>query len=86
MHKMTLPLHISSVLVAYSVFGVSHLLLPRTASISDQGIVVASAIAVFAGMGFVTGLLLMFRKRGRTENIILAISTIAAFLLLVLTA
>jgi hypothetical protein len=39
-------------------------------------------VAIFAFMGFITGLGLMARRSGKDESVGLAVSTVASFLLL----
>jgi hypothetical protein len=84
MNRMILSLHVASVLAAYSVFDLSYLVLPRTTNISSQRIAVVSAVVILAGTACLTGFLLMIRRPGESESIALAVSTVAAFLLLAL--
>jgi hypothetical protein len=84
MNRMLLTLHVASVFAAYAVFGLSYLVLPRTTNISSQRIAAVSAMVILAGTACLTGLLLMVRRPRKSESIALAVSTVAAFLLLAL--
>lgn len=84
MNRMMLTLHVASVSTAYAVFGLSYLFLPRTTNISSQRIAAVSAVVILAGTACLTGLFLMVRKPRNSESVALAVSTVAAFVLLAL--
>ena len=84
MNRMILCLHVATVLAAYSFFGLSYLFFPRTTNTTNQGIAFLSAVAILAGTACLTGLLLMVRRLGKSESVALAISTVAAAVLLAL--
>lgn len=83
-NQSMIGLHVASVLMSYFVLGLSYAMLPRTTNISSLAVAMMSAIVIMVATVFMTGILLMIRRSGKSESIALAVSTVAAFLLLVL--
>jgi hypothetical protein len=81
MNRALLILHTVSVVIAYATFALSWLYLSRTTHFRESDIVLQSVVLSLSIMGFVTGLALLFQRRGRSESVTLAASTVAAFLL-----
>ncbi len=84
MDRIVIGLHTVSVLIAYGVLGLLWLFPQRTSHTGTLSVVARWIVVTFAASGFITGLALMAKRSGRSESIILAISTVAAFLLLFL--
>lgn len=84
-NQITIGLHIAGVLTSYFVLGLSYVVLPRTTNMNSLGVALMAVVVIMAATGFLTGLLMMIRRSGQSESLALAISTVAAFILLVLT-
>jgi hypothetical protein len=80
--RVVLLLHAASIVIAYAIFGLSHLFLSRSTLPSVGKAVFNYSVPTFAFLAFMTGLGAMAARRGEYESIWLAISTVAAFLLL----
>jgi uncharacterized BrkB/YihY/UPF0761 family membrane protein len=72
------------VVVAYSLVALGYLFLPRTTYVETQKAAVGSAVVALAAMAVFTGLQLMATRSGKRESVVLALSTIAGFVLLIL--
>jgi hypothetical protein len=78
--RVFLWLHVALLVLGYCLLGIG-----RFAPLSFAvAILLVWVIRVIAGFGLVTGLALMALRRGKSESITLAVSTVAAFVLLVL--
>jgi hypothetical protein len=76
-------MHFAFVLLVYSLFGLSYWILPGTIKLGTERIIMTqSIVAIFAFMGLITGFGLMAARSGKDESIALAVSTIAALILL----
>jgi hypothetical protein len=80
--RIVLGLHGMAVLVALGLLVLSYLIPPWEMGI--WRIVIEWNVAVLAAVGVVTGFGLMALRKGPSESIWLALSTIAAFMLLIL--
>ncbi|MGA2035731.1 MAG: hypothetical protein ABSG68_26070 [Thermoguttaceae bacterium] len=80
-NEVALALHILSLAVGCPILFLFYLFPQRTSHVETIRIVGLEVIAVLFALGFMTGLAVMATKKGRSESIILAISTIFAFLL-----
>ena len=85
MTKTCLWLHIAFSVGAFALLAIRYALPPRTTYPSLQDMLLQSAVTLFAAMASITGLGEMIGRRGKSESIALACSTIAAILLLMLT-
>jgi hypothetical protein len=84
MSRKVLWLHIVSVVAAYALVAIWYTALPATTNSEPQRTAATQVVAILAATGSLTGLGLMARRSGATESIALAVSTIAAVLLLIL--
>ena len=84
--SLLLSLHAVATLLAFSIFGLAHLLLGQSTYPTLGKAVVASSLPTFAGVAFLAGLGAMAGRRGKSESMSLTASTLVAFLLLVLSA
>jgi hypothetical protein len=83
MNRVIVCLHFTFVLIALSLFGLSDRFLPDIIHLGKERMIMTQSVnAIFAFMGLITGFGLMARRSGKDESIALAVSTIAAFLLL----
>src|SRR4051812_20178868 len=73
-------LHVTCVLLSYSLVGCAYLARPRITSPVWAEHATLLAASLSAGSGCLTGLVLMACKLGKSESFALAFSTIAAFL------
>ncbi len=81
MNRMLCYLHAAAVLAAYALYMACWVILPRTVTVSARLPIVA-----FAAIGFLSGLVLLVVLRGISGiAVIVGVSTIAAFILLVLS-
>jgi hypothetical protein len=85
MTKTCLWLHIAFSVGAFALLAICYVLLSRTTHPSLQDRLLLSAVTLFAAMASITGLGEMIGRRGKSESIALACSTVAAILLLMLT-
>jgi len=81
---MLTVLHVVSTVIAYSAFGLSYFVLPRTTNVGTEKIAAVATIITFSAVASLSGLGLLVVKRDKPENIVFAVSTVAAFLLFVL--
>lgn len=79
-------LHVVFVFLGYCVVGLAYFFLPRTTNPGTESAVMSLIVGFLASLGLISGLGLMIGRRGQTESVALAISTIAAFVLLFLTS
>jgi hypothetical protein len=76
--------HVACNFIGYTLFG--SLLSPilRADDMCFVAMVVLCAIPVFGAVAFVTGIAAMAMRSGKDESLLLAFSTIAAFVLMIL--
>jgi hypothetical protein len=84
MTRLLVVLHIGALLGAYFVFGVA-LLTPRTTYVHPHEAITRFAVSALSATSFLAGMVLLSRKQLRNIGVALAISTIAALLLLLLS-
>ena len=84
--SVLLCLHAASTVLAFSIFGLAHLMLGQSTYPTLGTAVVASSVTTFAGVGFLAGLAAMAGRQAKSESALLAVSTVAAFLLLIASA
>jgi hypothetical protein len=82
--RVALGLHVACVLLAYSLVGLAYLFPQRTTAPNPLHYGAVLAMGVFAAVGFMAGLAVMASRSGNSERLVLAFSTIAAFLLALL--
>jgi hypothetical protein len=82
--RAALGLHVACILLAVSLVGWAYLSLPRTTAPTPAQNAAMLAVCLFAATGFLSGLVLMAGRSGKSERFSLALSTVTAFLLLVL--
>jgi hypothetical protein len=83
--RIVLGLHTASTLLAYCLIGLGYLFRQRTSQEETITVVLRWNVVMFAAVGSIAGLALMVKRDGRRESILLAVSTVAAFLLLILS-
>jgi hypothetical protein len=83
--RAVLGLHVACVLLAYTLGGWAYLSLPRITEPAPVQYAAVLEVCLFAASASLTGLILMAGRSGKSERLALAFSTVAAFLLLVLT-
>jgi hypothetical protein len=81
-NKTIIWLHVAFVLLAYCVTGLSFLFIPKTTDPGSQKLWMASLVMLLAASGSILGIGLMLRLSGKSDSLVLAVSTIAAFMLL----
>jgi hypothetical protein len=77
-------LHLTSVFLAYAVVGFGYLFPSKTTNIDTQKIITIWVVLILSAFGSITGFALMIGRKGKSESIVLAVSTIAIVLLLFL--
>jgi heme A synthase len=82
--RIVLCLHLAFVVVAYSLVALGYLVLSRTTYVETQKAAVRSAVVALAALAVLAGLQLMATRSGKQESLWFALSTIAAFVLLIL--
>jgi hypothetical protein len=78
-------LHFCLVLTACALFGVSYIVRPTMIHADLRTVLVVNSISSFAAIGALTGLAVMAGRSGKSESVVIAISTVASFLLFVLS-
>lgn len=77
-------LHLASIGVACGVAGLTCLYFGNTTHTGIEKTLCVSIVAIGAAVGMLTGLGSMLRRSAKSECVALAISTVAAFILLIL--
>jgi hypothetical protein len=72
-----------SVFAAYSLVGLSYLFLSEITRPGIRETVIRLTVPYLAAIGFLTGIGSMLGRKGKEESIALAMTTVAAFVLLV---
>jgi hypothetical protein len=80
MTKSIAVLHVASVFLACTLYGCLYL----CPHIGVSVLFVVNAIGASGAIGFATGLAMMAKRKGESESILLAISTIAAFMIMMM--
>jgi hypothetical protein len=85
MNRIFLALHIASMAIVCCLAGFAWLCWYEEWQIGIAADVVTSNITTFAIAGTITGFVSMAKRKGESESILLAISTIVAFMLMILS-
>jgi hypothetical protein len=86
MGKNVLAVHGLSVLVACCLLVYLFLLPPQIAHVDHRPLMSRAFMGLFAGICALTGFSLMARRRGKSESVVLAASTLVSALLLIIAA
>lgn len=84
MNRILFYVHAVSLILAYSLFGASYLILNRVTHVETKEIAIAWTVIALAATSTFTGFGLMARRSGPSESVGIGVSTVAAFLLLLL--
>lgn len=86
MSRLLLYLHVVATIAAYCLLGLAYVFVSRMTQVSTGNVILTRSITVFAAIGLVTGFWWLAVTLGKNKAVVMvAVSTIADFLLFILS-